>query len=537
VENRYSNEHVTQKYKELFMQSSLLKTKSSLSVENPTYELAFFDQKPRWLAAVMVVLFLLAGTFRLYHIQAPGLLIDREYTSAILARDFYFEHQPSAEEWRKEIAHITRQKQPILEPPVTEFLVSLIYQAVGREQLWLARLLTSLFWLVGGIFLFKIAKTVAATDAAVVATAYYLFLPMSVLLSRSFQPDSLMMMMFLVSLFSILRYYEKSSDFRLVTAAGVSGLALLYRPLILFTLLGAFTALAIHQKGSWKRILDRRFLIFMALSLFPSVVYYGYGIFVAGFMRWKVETSFRPDLMLHREFWQGWLELGVGGVGYTALIAALLGVPILRQGLSRALVAGLGIGYVAFGLVFTMHIHTHGYYQAQLVPIVALAFGPIVTVLSNQFRRLSNEWYWWLPVIGALLLAMLFSIREVRRELAASRNFESEAIAQEIGEIVHHSSRTVYLAPYYGLPLQYYGELSGAYWPRKITYGLYRRPDEREQSIEERLDALGFSPEYFIVTHFTEYRAHHSDLKEYLEKNCSLLAERDEYRIYNLCIP
>ncbi|MGH9878184.1 MAG: ArnT family glycosyltransferase, partial [Nitrososphaerales archaeon] len=235
-----------------------------------------FHQRSRLPAVVNVLVFLLAGAVRLYNIKAPGLLIDREYASAIIARDFYFDHMASAEEWRKEMAHITRQNQPILEPPVTEFLVSLMYQAVGSEQLWLARLLTSSFWLVGGIFLYKIAETVTATDAAIFATAYYLFLPMSILLSRSFQPDSLMMMLFLISLFSILRYYEKSSDFRLVTAASVSGLALLYRPLVLFTLLGAFTALAIHQKGAWKRIPDRRFLIFMALSLVPTVLYYGY---------------------------------------------------------------------------------------------------------------------------------------------------------------------------------------------------------------------------------------------------------------------
>jgi 4-amino-4-deoxy-L-arabinose transferase-like glycosyltransferase len=378
---------------------------------------------------------------------------------------------------------------------------------------------------------------VAVTGAAVVATAYYLFLPLSILLSRSFQPDSLMMMLFLISLFSLLTYNETPSNFWLLTAAGLSGLALLYRPLIVFTLLGAFTALAVHAKGTWKRILDRRFLTFVVLSLLPSVAYYGYGIFGAGFMRWKVETSFRPDLLLHREFWQGWLELAVDGVNYTALIAALLGVSLLPRGLPRALVAGLGIGYIAFGLVFTMHIHTHGYYQAQLIPIVALAFSPLVTLVINRIEQLSNEWYRWLPVIGAILLAGVLSVREVRQKLAVTQYFESAAIAREIGEAVHHGSRTVYLSPFYGLPLQYYGELSGAYWFRKESYYLYRRPGDRERSIQERLDALGFVPEYFVVTHFTEYAAYHLDLKDYLDQNCSLLVARDRYQIYHLCTP
>jgi 4-amino-4-deoxy-L-arabinose transferase-like glycosyltransferase len=333
----------------------MLRTESQADVENPTHGPDFFDQQPRWRIVVLVILFLLAGAVRLYRIKAPGVLIDREYLSAIIARDFYFAHVTSIEEWRKEIAHVTRQNQPTLEPPITEFLVYLIYQALGQEQLWYSGLLTSAFWLVGGVFLYKIAKKFFGTGAALFATAYYLFLPLSILLSRNFQPDSLMMMLFLMSLFSIVRYAENSSDFNLVAAGGLSGLTLLCRPLVLFALLGAFIALAIHKKGDWKRSLDKRFLTFIALSLFPTILYYGYGLFVAGFLRWQVETSFRPDLLLHREFWQGWLELAVGAVGYPALVVALSGVPLLRKGLPRAMLVGLGIGYVAFGLVFTLH--------------------------------------------------------------------------------------------------------------------------------------------------------------------------------------
>jgi len=525
--------HFSVRRNRIDVQQAHLETGSSSS--RLVEELGLFDQQPRLLVVGLIVLFLLAGVVRLYKIEAPGLLIDREYTSAILARDFYFEHTDSVEQWQKEIAHIIRQNQPILEPPVTEFLMSLIYRAVGREQLSFARLLTSSFWLVGGIFLYKTAKAVASTDAAILAAAYYLFVPMSVLLSRSLQPDSLMMMMFLISLFSILRYYENLSTLRLVTAATISGLTLLYRPLVFFAISGAFVALAIHQKSARKRIVDRQFLMFIGLSLFPAVLYYGYGIFVAGFLHWKLEASFRPELLLHREFWKGWLELGVSAAGFPLLIGALLGVPMLGKRIARAMVVGLGIGYIVFGLVFTMHIHTHGYYHAQLIPIVAFSLGPIVTLVTKHFRQLSNEWYWWLPVIGAVLLVMLFSVREVRGGLAPYRNFESQEIAQEIGEIVDHSSQTVYLAPYYGLPLQYYGELSGSYWPRRITYWLYRRPDERERTIEERLNAVGFSPEYFVITDFEEFNRHHTDLKEFLANRCSLVAASEKYLIYGDC--
>ena len=51
---------------------------------------------------------------------------------------------------------------------------------------------------------------------------------------------------------------------------------------------------------------------------------------------------------------------------------------------------------------------------------------------------------------------------------------------------------------------EYLGELTGAYWPRPITYWLYRTKGRRwlELSIEERLAAIPFELEFFVVTDF-----------------------------------
>jgi hypothetical protein len=512
-------------------------TKQLVSDSNnwrPTVELSLFDRSPGLLLASMVVIFLFAGIVRLYKLKAPGLLVSREYTSAIIARDYYFEHTSSVEGWRKEIAHITRQNQPVLEPPVTEYLVSLVYRAVNREEFWFARFLTSAFWLVGGIFLYEIAKRAVSTDAAVFVTAFYLLNPLGVLLSRSFQPDSLMMMLFIISLFSLIKFFEKPSISNLVITVVLSGLTLLYRPLVLFTFSGAFVALAVYYKGTWRGLIDKKFLAVFFLSLLPLVLYYGYGVLVAGFLSWKIETSFRPWLLSYKEFWMGWLDLAIGGVGYTALIAGLLGVPLLRRGLSRALIVGMGVGYVVFGLVFTMHIHTHGYYQAQLIPIVAISMGPLVSLIAKHLEQTLKKWYWWLPVMGVFALIIYSGIREVRSQIG-NHVFESEQTARQIGQIVNHSSQTVLLAYKYGLPLQYYGEFAGAYWPERIETWLNRQLSERELSVEERLDNLGFNPEYFVITDFNRFNKYHSDLEEFLINTCVLLDHSDEYLIYENC--
>ncbi len=99
--------------------------------------------------------------------------------------------------------------------------------------------------------------------------------------------------------------------------------------------------------------------------------------------------------------------------------------------------------------------------------------------------------------------------------------------------MVDHSSRVVHVAREYGLPLEYYGEFSGAFWPKSIESELYRSPGSRPLSIEERVENLGFNPEYFVITDFNAFQRRHPDLKGYLESNCSLIAESERYLIYD----
>jgi hypothetical protein len=61
-------------------------------------------------------------------------------------------------------------------------------------------------------------------------------------------------------------------------------------------------------------------IIFSGVSLLPAAVYYGYGIVFAGFMRWKVSTSFMPHLLTKRDFWLGWFQLGTSVAGAAFLL-------------------------------------------------------------------------------------------------------------------------------------------------------------------------------------------------------------------------
>ena len=115
-----------------------------------------FEQHPFWLKLCLVLMFLLAALIRCDEIRAPGHLLDPEYTSAIFARAFYFISNDQVEDWRRDIAVITMNQQLVLEPPLVEYLVSLIYRVTGQEEICYARFLTGAFWLVGGVFMYLI---------------------------------------------------------------------------------------------------------------------------------------------------------------------------------------------------------------------------------------------------------------------------------------------------------------------------------------------------------------------------------------------
>jgi hypothetical protein len=509
------------------MDSMILNSKTT---EQPNI---LFDPNSRWLKICLVVMFLIAALIRRDEIKAPGHLIEREYNSAIFARAYYMNGNDKVEQWQKDIAFAARDQLPTLEPPLTEFLVSLIYRIVGREEIWYARYLTGLFWLIGGVFLYKTVQSLVSVDGALIAVGYYLFAPWGIIISRSFQPDALMMMLFLISLHGIVTYFEKPTWHRLLLAGVVTGITLLLRPLVVFTLFGAFTALSIHKKGRGLHVFDKQFLVFIFLSLVFPLAFYGYGIYVAGFLQGQADLSFRPYLLTRWEFWMGWLNNSAQVAGHPFLLLAVFGFILLRDKLTRFLIAGLAFGYFFFGLFFTFHIHTHPYYHIQLLPFIGICIAPILVVIGNALKKTAGE-YWRMPVLAGLLLAIYFSSSEVRGTLYKS-TFEDPRLASEIGEVVNHSQRSVFVAYHYGLPLEYYGQISGVPWPVSIDDPLYRRPDERELSVQERMNGLGFAPEYFIITHFELFNRKHQDLKVYLQKNCTTLAQTDRYLIYGSC--
>jgi 4-amino-4-deoxy-L-arabinose transferase-like glycosyltransferase len=493
----------------------------------------FLDRRPKHVWLALVLLLLLGSLFRLGLLGRPGSVHDRQYRSFLIARAMYLDASDEAADWRKHVARASSERQESLEPPLVEYLVSSVYRVIGRESWKVARIVTSGFWLLGGVLLFMLARRLHSAAAALFSTAYYLLVPTGVVLSLSFLPESLMIAMMLASLLAIVRFVERPTVPRWLLAGAVSAAAILIKPLVVPALLGAFAALMWSESRTWRALFSWQVLGFGLVSVLPSALYYGRGIFVEDYLRWKVDASFLPHLLVARHFWEGWFGAGIAAVGVAPLALAVLGGALLGDARRRALIAGLGAGYLAFCLLFNYFTSFVVYYHVQLIPIVALALGPLLAGLTRRLFRSAGARPAWAALAVAAALLAVASYLEARDRQVAPR-FEGRQLAAEIGELVEHSERVAHVAYVYGLPLEYHGELAGESWPRARKGWPLASGDEVPSSVEQRLSRLGFEPEYFVITNFREFLGHHDDLRSWLDEHGTVVAQTDSYLIYAL---
>jgi hypothetical protein len=487
---------------------------------------------------VLVLLFATALAIRLHGIDAYPLDISQEkqYRSALTARAYYYESAPSIPEWKREVARVNLERLGILVPPIMDKAASLAYRAARGEHLWIPRLVSTLFWLVGGIFVFLIGREIASSDAALISTGFYLLVPFGISASRSFQPDPVMVAVLVMALFGIIRFYKDDGWRRLVLAGALSSLAIFLKPVSGFFILGGFFSLAIYYRGWRKAFLTSKTFWFLTITLLPNVIFYGYGIFLAGFLRRQANASFFPSLFFDAYYWQFWLKHINSVVGFPAFIGGLLGLMLLPRDRRLFFVAGLWAGYVVYGLAFNYHIHTHPYYQLPLIPVVALSLGPAAALIIAEILKRDPRWPWRWAVWSTFSLAALLSVGLAIRDRQELPDFSEQVmLAEQIGEMVGHSTSSLLLAPYEGRPLKYHGHISGKGWPTRGDMDSEKLIGAPTRTAGQRVeDFLANEPfEFFIVTNFDQFAEQH-DLKNYLRTKFPVFAEGESYLIFDL---
>lgn len=496
--------------------------------------ISFFTSRAAWIGSLLVIL-ILGFAIRLYDLTDLPLDFHptRQMLSALKARGMYYQTLTDVPAEERTFAIQQWKFRASVEPEFFERVVAFTYQFTG-EELWVARVYSSAFWIIGAVFLFLLARKLTSTDGALVSTAFYLFLPYAVIASRSFQPDPLMVMLTIIFWWAV---YEWSltpaplpqgegspkdgvRGWAFAILAGLfGGFAIFIKFVAAFFVIGGGLGVVLGRGSLREALKQPQVYVMSVLGILPGAAYLIYGVWIAGYLGQQFGGRFIPSLFLNPSYYLGWvamLNLVIGGV---ALMIALLGL-FFFEDKKRRFMLSLWAGYALFGITFNYQISSHDYYSLPLIPIVALSLAPLAELLFAQLAKLTTTRWLRFSAFCLLFFGIFASLWNTRTQMK-SVDYRPEAqMWAEISQKVD-GYNLAGLTQDYGSRMAYWGWRNITSWP---TYGdlIYRdtlRGAQRD--FEEQFANIASKKDLFVVTDFND-----------LNRQPFLKGKLDEYPIF-----
>lgn len=443
----------------------------------------------------------------------------RQLRSATIARGMYYTMHPGDDPEITETAISLGNTFEKLEPEIFERIVATTYYLLGGEDLWIARLWAILFWSVGGFFLFDLSRRIASIKAALISLAFYLALPFSVVVSRSFLPDVPMSMFVILSSYSLYRWAEVRSWRWAILAGSFSGLAILFKVFAVFPVFFVAFFVVISNMKLKEAVRSLHVWIIGLISVLLPASYYFVETAdrVGGYLSDLVFAF--THLLITPEFYIRWSKVLDDHFGFLFITLGLVSIAIAQKN-GRPVVAGLWLGYLLFGMSVPSLIISHTYYNTVLIPIVAISLAPTAEPLMAQISRLTLQGKIFLLPIG--LFALGYPSIMARNQLLA-RNYREEIKGWiKIGQELPENASMIGITHDYNTRLRYYGWTFVAQWPHVSDYEMHilagGNYDPNDESIINDFKRRTQGFEYFIVTAFAELDAQ-AMLKSILYEN------------------
>ena len=499
-----------------------------------------FFASPRWLLPlVLLFMFGLALTIRVYDITDLPLDFHpaRQLFSAIKSRGMFYETLPDIPNEHREFAIRQWKTKVTIEPEVVENIAVFFYRLTGKEQLWIPRMTSAIFWLIGGIFVFLLARDLVSIDGALLSLAFYLFVPYGIFASRSFQPDPLMVLIIVAFWWLIFRWASQPGWKWAILAGLMGGVAIFVKFVAVFFILGGALGALFRRYKPQELIRNPQAWVIGVLGVIPGAAWIIYGKFVLGIFGGDVSGRFIPTFLVSPIFyiqWQDQIAMVASGIGF---MFGLLGLLIVK-GRAKTFLLGIWGSYVVFGLYFNYHISTHDYYSLTLLPIVALSLAVLGDKFFSYLADNIPEWgagSGWVRSAFSLILVygLLSAVWDIRNEMKSVDYRPQEAMWLEIGETLQGSSIEA-LTQGYGTFLAYWGWQNATIWP---SSGILYQADARGNSpdIDKLFNEAVDRKSYFLVTDMDDF-AKQPELRARLA-DYTIVKQGDGYLIYDLQRP
>ncbi len=493
---------------------------------------SIFAPSEFWRILIVAVILISGFVTRLYDLTDPPLdyASARQLRSAMIARGKYYATLDNVPEWKQDIVRKQQGIHGMIEPEIIENITVATYRIAGGEYVWIARIYSSLFWVLGGLALYSLTRGMVSSDGAVVSLIYYLFVPFGLVASRSFQPDPMMTAMIITAWMSFY-HWDRTSSWKWSLIAGLTaGAAMYIKSTSVFFLLFGMALVVLSRKRIGETIKDAQVWLITILAAVPVLGYHIYGLFISGELESQLKGRFFPQMWNDPDFYLQWKNALSSVTGhYVLLIIGLLGLLLLSNKRNRLFLVGIWFGYLLYGFGFSYHISTHYYYTLPVIPLIAVTLGAAAEWVFVYFRKWRLSTIVWIGTVLVLLLGVaggyyIFSKDDYRHE---------PGYYQKVASFVNPEDKIIGLSQDYGYRLSYFGWLSVQPWKGTEDLRYIELRDSKVDPFSKRFSESIIDYDYFVVTRMKEFRRQ-SQLFDELYGHYSVLKEGGGYVIFNL---
>ena len=339
---------------------------------------------------LFLIILLFGLSVRLYKIDIPLLEFypSRQIQTAEITKNLFYD----SEFLKPKVSYLGPEKKIfLLEAPIYNSIVVLTYKIFGGVNETLGRAVSVWAWLIAAFLIYSISRMFTKNIGSLTALYFYTFSPLSVLISKSFQPDQWMITFSLAAIFTLLKWTKNKKVVYFVISSIFASLAILTKlPAIIFLL---FPLLLLILTTKLK--IGRLFFLYFFVACLPVGVWTAYGFLLKDFSgvshsAFSVGNWFGINLFWNRQYYYN-----VFGFEYhlvllpTGILLFIVGIFQKLKPDQRFLYFWL-FGVFAYFIIFNKHNMTHEYYHLPMLPIACLFIGiACENMWSSLIRRIS----------------------------------------------------------------------------------------------------------------------------------------------------
>ena len=485
-----------------------------------------------WRVLLVGVVLICGFVTRLYDLTDPPLdyASARQLRSAMIARGKYYATQGDAPEWMRDIARKQQGIHGMIEPEVIENITVATYRVAGGEYVWIARIYSSLFWVLGGIALYSLTRGMVSSDGGIVALIYYLFVPFGLVASRTFQPDPMMTAM-IIGAWAAFFHWDRTSSWKWAILAGLaSGAALYIKTTSIFFLLIGMGVIVLSRRKFSQTLKDGQVWCIAAMSAIPALAYNIYGLFITGELESQLKGRFFPQMWSDPKFYLQWKNALSSVSGhYLITLLGLLGLAFIKNRRYRFYLIGIWIGYILYGFTLSYHISTHYYYTLPVIPLLGITLGAIADRVFSWIRGTKFTWIVW----AGTVLVLVLGISGGYYILAKDDYRHEPPYYQKVANFVEPNDKIVVLSQDYGYRLSYFGWRYAIPWKGTEDLRFIELRDSVVDPFSKRFAEFATGYDYFIVTRMKDFRKQ-TDLFDELYDHYPIIKEGGGYVIFDL---